>query len=70
MEHYAIEIETKKKNIIINSIYCLPGTDPKGFNREFSTIIKSQLKEKNKEYIFGLDHNMDFLKSEKHKNTQ
>ena len=70
MEHCAIEVETKQSNVIVNSIYRPPGTDPTCFNREFASLVKIQKEEKNKEYLFGLDHNMDFLKSEHHKNTQ
>ena len=70
MEHCAIEVETKQSNVIVNSIYRPPGTDPTCFNLEFASLIKIQKEEKNKEYLFGLDHNMDFLKSEQHKTTQ
>ena len=70
MEHLAIEVETKQSNIIINSIYRPPGCDATCFNREFSSMIQKQSQEKRKEIIYGLDHNMDFLKSDKHNATQ
>ena len=69
MEHLAIEVETKQSNVIINSIYRPPGCDAIGFNREFSSMMQKQAQEKRKEIIYGLDHNMDFLKSDKHNAT-
>ena len=53
----------------LGSIYRPPNTDPKKFNEEYCVII-SQLKKECQNVVIGLDHNMDFLKSNKHESTQ
>ena len=53
----------------LGSIYRPPNTDPKKFNEEYCAII-SQLKKECQNVVIGLDHNMDFLKSNKHESTQ
>ena len=58
------------KSIIIESIYRPPNTKPKEFNNQYKTLMKLLNKEKNKEIILGMDHNMDLLKSSTHPETQ
>ena len=55
--------------VCLGSIYRPPNTDPKKFNEEYFDII-SQLKKECQNVVIGLDHNMDFLKSNKHESTQ
>ena len=65
------EIPTRhKKPIIIGSIYRPPNTNAKEFNNQYNLIIKALSKEKHKEIIIGMDHNLDLLKSNSHKDTQ
>ena len=58
------------KPIIIGSIYRPPNTNVKEFNNQYNSIIKTLSKEKHKEIIIGMDHNLDLLKSNSHMDTQ
>ena len=58
------------KPIIIGSIYRPPNTNAKEFNTQYNEILKTLSKEKNKEIIIGMDHNLDLLKSNNHIETQ
>ena len=49
---------------MISSLYCPPNTNQKDFIREFKKLQDAISKKKHKEWIIGLDHNMDFLKSD------
>ena len=40
------------------------------FNKEYNKYVVNQIKDKDCEHIVGLDHNLDFLKSHKHLDTQ
>ena len=62
------EIKTKNREFLVGSIYRPPNTDPNGFSDWLKETI-SYLKNNN-EVIIGLDHNMDLLKTDKHKPTQ
>ena len=64
-----IELDNWKTNLIIGSAYQLPNTDPIEFNQNF-TKIKKKCTLQNRCLILGLDHNLDLLKSNKHKPTQ
>ena len=50
--------------------YRPPNTNASKFLREYSDTIKTWKRQKNHDLILGLDHNMDFLKSDKHTQTQ
>ena len=65
----AIELKCKTTSIICCSGYRPPNTIPSHFVKEFKSQIKS-LQNENKHVIIGMDHNMDLLKTEKHKATQ
>ena len=58
------------KSIIIGSIYRPPITNPKEFNNQYKELMETLAKEKNKEIILGMDHNLDLLKSNSHTETQ
>ena len=55
----------------MNSLYRPPNTNPKQFNKEYSSFIKElQSPEyKNVKVVIGMDHNLDFLKSDTHYTT-
>ena len=55
--------------LVVCSLYRPPNTDTTGFIKEFECFANSMLKEK-LDWIVGTNHNMDFLKSNIHKNTQ
>ena len=65
-----VEIKTKTKNLLVGSLYRPPNTKQKDFTRKIVSMNKKLLKEHNKSIILGMDHNMDFLKNDKNKETQ
>ena len=67
-EHCFVEIKTPTKPIIIGSIYRPPNTNANEFTNWLRDTIK--LLDPTSDIIIGLDHNMDFLKSERHRPTQ
>ena len=67
-ENCSIEIKTNTANIIIGSIYRPPNTNQKEFLKQFDTYVDSI--NSNLEVVLGMDHNMDFLKSEQNTGTQ
>ena len=69
MENCIIEVETKQNNILMNAIYRPPNTNLSCFNRKFDTHLKLLNLQKNKDIVIGLDHNLDFLKSDQHPGT-
>ena len=69
-EHTVIEIKTETTNLLVVSGYRPPNSNTKEFLSEYKQAVKVWQKLKHHELIVGLDHNLDFLKSEKHPNTQ
>ena len=69
-ESVFIKLELRNGECVaLGSVYRPPNTDPKKFNEEYCVII-SQIKKECQNVVIGLDHNMDFLKSNKHESTQ
>ena len=68
MEQITIEIKGNNDNIIMTSIYRPPNTAPKKFIAEYKTLTE-KLKQKNKNIVIGMDHNLDFLKHHIHSCT-
>ena len=66
-ENFSIELKVKNQQIVISSLYRSPNTNQKDFIHEFKKLQDAISKEKHKEWIIGLDHNMDFLKSDIYK---
>ena len=69
-EHFFIEVKGTRYNIIAGSIYRPPNTDIEKFIENYTNSLSSIKKEKNKELILGLDHNLDLLKQATHRKTQ
>lgn len=67
IEYCAIESKLGNKTIIYCSMYRAPNTNQ---NRFLSTYKKFLEELKSKPLVVGLDHNLDFLKCDKHRNTQ
>ena len=67
-EYCAVEVKGRKDPVIICSLYRPPNTTVKTFLSEYNKLLK-QLKRSTSEIIIGLDHNLDFLQSDKHKDT-
>ena len=69
-EHTVIELKTDTKNILLVSGYRPPNTKASKFLKEYKDAIKAWKNQKNHDLVIGIDHNMDFLKSYKHPQTQ
>ena len=57
------------KKILCGSIYRPPNTNLDLFLEEYENTLR-ELKKINTNVVLGLDHNLDFLKADKHKSTQ
>ena len=70
MECCFIEITTKGKNVLCGSIYGPPNTNVTGFQLQINKCMDQIKLETHKDIVVGMDHNLDFLKSEQHSGTQ
>ena len=70
MECCFIEISTKGRNVICGSIYHPPNTSVKEFNLQMNKCMDKIKLETHKDIVVGMDHNLDFLKSEQHSGMQ
>ena len=69
LESCFIEIKLQNKKLCVGSMYRPPNTDDKKFN-VLSECMFKKLKSHNCEIIIGTDHNLGFLKNDKHYQTQ
>ena len=68
-EHCIAEIKLKERKLLVGSLYRVPNTNQLEFLKNYKELIH-KLKSTNSEVILGMDHNLDFLKSHLHENTQ
>ena len=68
MEQITVEIKGNNDNILLTSIYRPPNTAPRKFITEYKTLTE-KLKQKCKNIVIGMDHNLDFLKHHIHSCT-
>ena len=71
-ESECMTIEIKLKNgdcCLVSSMYHPPNSDTSTFLASYNLLICAMKKEKPKGIIIGLDHNLDFLKADKHQAT-
>ena len=71
-ESECMTIKIKLKNgdcCLVSSMYCPPNSDTSTFLASYNSLICAMKKEKPKGIIIGLDHNLDFLKADKHHAT-
>ena len=68
-EHCIAKIKLKERKLLVGSLYRVPNTYQLGFLKNYKELIH-KLKSTNSEVILGMDHNLDFLKSHLHENTQ
>ena len=54
---------------IVSSMYHPPNSDTPTFLASYNSLICAMKKERPRGIIIGLDHNLDFLKSDKHQAT-
>ena len=70
LEYTFIEIQTKNCNqVIVGSLYRPPNMTESRFVEDINEL-NHRVKNEGKELIFGMDHNMDLLKSGEHNLTQ
>ena len=70
IENHFIEIKTTGASIVIGAMYRPPNTNKKEF-LDFYIKCSDCLKQcKVKQFILGMDHNLDLLKHHSHRNTQ
>ena len=70
LEYHFIELKTKKRNMILGSMYRPPQSKEKAFLKDYEKLIGCIADLKDKDLVIGIDHNMDLLKASKHTNTQ
>ena len=69
-ECMTVEIMLKNDDCcLVSSMYRPPNSDTSTFPASYNSLICAMKKEKPKGIIIGLDHNLDFLKADKHQAT-
>ena len=68
VESCVVEIKGAKKPIIVGSLYRPPNTNVGQFLKIYKSMV-TKLQKSSSDIIIGLDHNLDFLKSDKHHPT-
>ena len=68
LENHWIELKCNTDNVLIGSLYRPPNTNEKTFITDYKKLLKQVNRYKGPK-IIGMDHNLDFLKCEKHKIT-
>ena len=69
-EHTVVKLKTKTSNLLLVSGYRPSNSNTKEFLRDYKLAIKTWKKLKYHNVLIGIDHNLDFLKSDKHPQTQ
>ena len=70
LESFFVEMFTKGRNVICGSAYHPPNTNTKTFMNKIDSVMGKIKSETHKDVVIGMDHNLDFLKFEKHKDTE
>ena len=72
LEHLVIEIKTRCSSIIMVSAYHPPYVNAKEFINDYKNLLNKlcSCNKQETKCIIGIDHNMDFLKSQSHQPTQ
>ena len=70
MEHHIIEVKCRCKNILLVSIYRPQNTPIPEFLNEYDSLLNKLNNIKEYDVIIGIDHNLDLLKSNNHRQTQ
>ena len=70
LEYQFIELKSRKRNILVGSMYRPPQSKEKEFLKDYSELNEIIGQQKDKEIVIGIDHNMDFLKASRPTNTQ
>ena len=70
LEHHIIEVKCRCKSILLVSIYRPPNDPIPEFLNEYNSLLNTLNNIKEYDVIIGIDHNLDFLKSNNHRQTQ
>ena len=65
-ENCFVELKVDSGNIIVGSIYRPPNTSNKDFVNIYKKLVSTIRGESRKKIVLGMDHNLDFLKSQTH----
>ena len=68
-ESIFLEITTGNKHTVVGEIYRVPNTNEANFIENYQTIVE-QINAENKDIVIGTDQNLDYLKYDKHSNTE
>ena len=69
-ESITVEIKTHNDSILVCALYRPPNTKEKAFNKNYKRLLKKFSSNQLDRLIIGSDHNMNFLKHEKHIHTR
>ena len=69
-ENITIELKTHKDNILLSALYRPPNTKETEFIKYYKRLLNKFNPEEINRLILGLDHNLDFLRHEKHRPTK
>ena len=69
-ENITIELKTHKDSILLSALYRPPNTKETEFLKNYKRLLNKFNPEDINRLILGLDHNLDFLKHEKHRPTK
>ena len=69
-EHCVVEINLKKHNLLVGSVYRAPNCNQQDFLTAYTEFVSGLKEKRNCKIILGMDHNLDLLKSHLHSNTQ
>ena len=69
-EHTVCELKTGTNNLLLVSGYRPLNSNTKEFLRDYKLAIKTWQKLKYQDIVIGINHNLAFLKSDKHPQTQ
>ena len=69
-ENITIELKTHKDSILLSTLYRPPNTKEKEFIKNYQRLLNKFKPEEINKLMIGLEHNLDFLKHEKHRLTK
>ena len=69
-ENTTIELKTHTDSILLSTLYRPPNTKEKEFIKNYQRFLNKFKPEEINKLMIGLDHNLDFLKHEKHRPTK
>ena len=65
-----IDLKTHKESILVSALYRPPNTKEKEFIKNYKRLLSRFKPDELSRLIIGLDHNLDFLKHDRHRPTK